>query len=168
MSNNVFYWEIGRLLSVFKGVNQLSIDAKGRVALPVKYRDMLSSLCEGRLVATIDTQWKCLLIYPQPAWEIIEAELQALPALKPASRRLQRLLLGYASDLEFDGSGRVLLPQSLREYAGLVREEKLTLVGQGKRMELWNENTWQAENLVWLDEAKDDPMVADELASISL
>ena len=87
--------------------------------------------------------------------------------MKKATRRIQRLFIGYASDMEFDGNGRVLLPQSLRDYACLSRDEKLVLVGQGKRMELWSESKWQAEQDDWLDEDQDDSALADELSSIS-
>ena len=121
---------------MFRGVSHISMDAKGRLALPAKHRERLTAECGGQLVATIDTQSPCLLIYPLPTWEPLEQEIQDLPAMNPAVRRFQRLLIGYASDLEFDASGRVLLPSSLREYASL--EKKLVLVGQGKKMELWD------------------------------
>jgi MraZ protein len=86
--------------------------------------------------------------------------------MNPDVRRVQRLLNGYASDLEFDGSGRVLLPQSLREYASL--EKKLVLVGQGKKLELWSEEVWLSERDKWLEEAIDVSVMPEELLSISL
>ncbi len=151
---------------MFRGVNHISMDAKGRMAFPARQREKLAADCAGQLVATIDTQSPCLLIYPLPTWETIEREIQDLPSLNPAVRRFQRLLIGYASDLEFDASGRVLLPPSLREYAGL--EKKLVLVGQGKKMELWDEAAWLAERDKLLLESTDDGSVPEELMSLAL
>jgi MraZ protein len=142
------------------------MDAKGRLALPAKHREKLLADCAGQLVATIDTQSPCLLIYPLPTWEIIEREIQDLPAMNPAVRRFQRLLIGYASDLEFDSSGRVLLPQSLRDYASL--EKKLVLVGQGKKMELWDEAAWLLERDKLLEESMGDGAVPEELMTLAL
>jgi len=141
------------------------MDAKGRVAFPAKQRERLLSVCDGQVVATIDTQARCLMVYPLPTWEVIEKELQELPSMNPAVRRIQRLLIGYASELEFDGNGRVLLPPSLRDYAGL--EKKLVLVGQGKKLELWSEDVWLAERDRWLDEVHGDAEIPEELMSIA-
>ena len=117
---------------MFRGVQHINIDAKGRMAIPARQRDALASQSAGCVVITIDTQSPCLAIYPLPEWERIEAEVQALPALKPAVKRFQRLVLGYATDLELDGSGRILLPQSLRDYARL--EKKVVLVWHGNKL----------------------------------
>lgn len=151
---------------MFRGVHHLSLDGKGRMALPARQRDRLQALCAGQLVATIDTQSKCLLLYPLPTWEVLEREIQGLPALNPAVRRFQRLLIGYASDLECDAAGRVLLPPALRDYAGLDR--KAVLVGQGNKMELWDEDTWIAARDEWLQLGHDDSAVPEELLRLSL
>ena len=151
---------------MFRGVNHITMDAKGRIALPVKQRELLQAFCGGQLVITIDIQSRSLMVYPLSTWENIERELQDLPAMNPDVRRVQRLLIGYASDLEFDGSGRVLLPQSLRDYASL--EKKLVLVGQGKKLELWSEEIWLSERDKWLEEAIDVSVMPEELLSISL
>jgi MraZ protein len=151
---------------VFRGVNHITMDAKGRIALPVKQRELLQAFCGGQLVVTIDIQSRSLMVYPLSTWENIERELQDLPAMNPDVRRVQRLLIGYASDLEFDGSGRVLLPQSLRDYASL--EKKLVLVGQGKKLELWSEEVWLSERDKWLEEAVNVSVIPEELLSISL
>ena len=98
---------------------------------------------EGHIVLTVDTQTPCLALYPLPEWERIEQDVQALPALNPAVKRFQRLVLGYASDLQLDGSGRVLVPPALRDYAQL--EKRAVLVGQGNKLELWSEDLWQKE-----------------------
>lgn len=151
---------------MFRGVNHISMDAKGRMALPARQREKLLSDCAGQLVATIDTQSPCLWIYPLPTWETLEREIQDLPTLDPAVRRFQRLIVGYASDLELDGSGRILLPQSLREYASL--EKKVVLVGQVKRMELWDEEAWLAERAKLLEEPLDSAAMPEGLMALSL
>ena len=142
---------------MFRVVQHINMDAKGRLAMPARQREPLHACCEGKMVATIDTRSTCLVIYPLPEWERIEQDIQALPALKPAVKRFQRLMLGYASDMELDGNGRVLLPQSLREYARL--EKKLVLVGLGNKLELWSEDLWLGER----EQALHDSVSADEL-----
>jgi MraZ protein len=151
---------------MFRGVQHINMDAKGRLAMPARQREPLLSQCNGQLVATIDTQSRCLFIYPLPEWETIEREIQQLPALKPAVKRFQRLVIGYATDIELDSNGRLLLPAPLREYAGL--EKKLVLVGQGKKLELWAEESWMAEREQALDESGPDAELPEELMSLTL
>ena len=150
---------------MFRGVQHINLDAKGRMAVPTRQRESLLAKCEGRVVMTIDTQAPCLAIYPLPEWERIEADIQALPALNPGVKRFQRLVLGYASDLELDGNGRVLLPQSLRDYAKL--EKKAVLVGQGNKLELWSEDLWLAEREAALA-AEAEGEIPVELMSLTL
>jgi MraZ protein len=142
------------------------MDAKGRLAMPARQREPLMSRCEGQIVVTIDTQTACLVIYPLPEWERIEQDIQSLPSLKPAVRRFQRLVLGYATDLELDSNGRILLPQSLREYARL--DKKLVLVGQGNKLELWSEALWLAERDQALEDSGPDAELPEELISLTL
>ena len=132
-------------MGVFRGVYNIALDGKGRMTMPTRYRDALQVSDAGLLIATIDIQSRCLLLYPAAVWLDIEQTLQGLPALNPTTRRIQRLMLGYASELELDGSGRLLLPASLREYAQL--DKKIVLVGQGSKFELWSEDLWAAETL---------------------
>ena len=134
--------------------------------MPLRQREPLLSQCDGKIVVTIDTQTACLVVYPLPEWERIEGEVQALPALKPAVKRFQRLVLGYATDVELDGSGRMLLPQSLREYAQL--DKKLVLVGQGNKLEIWSESLWMAERDQALADSGPDAELPDELMSLTL
>lgn len=108
----------------------------------------------------------CLFIYPLPEWEKIEREIQELPGLNQAVKRFKRLVIGYATDLELDGNGRVLLPAPLRDYAQL--EKKLVLVGQGKKLELWSEELWLAERDQALEESGPDAEVPEELMSLTL
>ena len=151
---------------VFRGVQHINMDAKGRLAMPARQREPLLSRCEGQIVITIDTQSNCLAIYPLPEWERIEQDIQGLPALKPAVKRFQRLMLGYATDLELDSSGRILLPQSLREYAQL--DKKLVLVGQGNKLELWSEALWLAEREQALRDSGPEAELPEELMSLTL
>src|SRR4030066_1138409 len=102
---------------MFRGVTQLSLDAKGRLAIPARYRGELMSFCAGRLIVTADPS-KCLLVYPQPAWEPIEQKLNNLSSFNPRTRSLQRLLVGNASDVEMDAAGRILVSPPLRQFAG--------------------------------------------------
>lgn len=116
------------------------MDAKGRMAIPTRIREALVAACGGRLVVTAHTEERCLLVYPEPQWEEILPQIQALPSLNKAARRVQRLLIGYACPLEVDGNGRILVPPTLRSYANL--DKKLMLVGLGNKLELWSEDGW--------------------------
>ncbi len=124
---------------MFRGVAQLSLDIKGRLAIPARHRDVLRERCDGRLIITADPS-RCLLIYPLPDWEPIEAKLNGLSSFNPVTRSLQRLLVGNACDVELDGSGRVLVPPPLRQFAAL--EKNVVLVGQGNKLELWDAAQW--------------------------
>jgi len=128
---------------MFRGANSISLDDKGRLAVPARYRSVLSADCEGKLVCTIDIKQPCLLLYPLPQWQVIEEKLSTLSSMNPAERRLQRLLLGYADDCDMDKNGRVLVAPPLRQHAGL--NKKLMLVGQLNKFEIWDEETWHAQ-----------------------
>ena len=135
---------------MFRGANKLTLDAKGRLVMPTRYRERLRERCGGHIVVTVDKD-RCLLIYPLPDWEDIERKLNKLPTLDPQKRGLQRLMVGYATDLELDGHGRLLLPANLREFGQLTRDAML--IGQGLRFELWDEARWNAQCDEWLANA---------------
>jgi MraZ protein len=135
---------------LFRGVNRLNLDAKGRLAIPTRYREELRERCASELVVTVDTD-RCLLIYPLPEWLEIEQKLMRLPSYNKAARRLQRLLVGHATEVEMDGQGRVLLPPPLREFAGLTKHA--VMIGQGTKFELWDEGRWNEQRDDWLEEA---------------
>jgi MraZ protein len=135
----------------FRGVSNLSLDAKGRIVLPARYRERLLEICQSQLIVTIDTDQPCLLIYPLPEWEQIEEKIEALPSFNPATRRIQRLLISHATEVEVDGNGRMLLSNPLREYARLGK--KVVLIGQGKKFELWDETLWAERMESWLAES---------------
>ncbi|ACO77542.1 cell division protein MraZ [Azotobacter vinelandii CA] len=127
---------------MFRGANAVSLDAKGRISMPARYREELMARSAGQLIVTIDAMDPCLCIYPLPEWELIETKLRELPSLREETRRLQRLLIGNAVDLELDGSGRFLIPPRLREHASL--DKHAMLVGQLNKFQLWNEDAWIA------------------------
>ena len=133
--------------------------------MPTRFRDRLREHSQGRVVVTVDRD-QCLLIYPLPEWEQIERKLMSLPTLHAQSRRLQRLMVGHATDLELDGHGRLLLPPELREFAGLSRHAML--VGQGGRFELWDEARWTERRDFWLKSEESSTDLPAELDSLSL
>ncbi len=139
---------------MFRGVQHINLDAKGRLSVPARQRESLLDISAGSIVVSIDTQSSCLVLYPLREWERIERDIQNLPTLNPAIRRFQRLVLGYASDLDLDSNGRILLPGALREYAHL--EKRVVLVGQGNKLELWSESLWEAECEAALAAEEDD------------
>ncbi len=152
-------------LTMFRGANKLTLDAKGRMVMPTRYRERLQERCGGKLVITVDKD-QCLLVYPLPDWEEIERKLMRLPSLHPQSRRLQRLMVGHATDLELDGHGRVLLPPKLREFALLTRDAML--IGQGLHFELWDEARWNERRDEWLASEETATDLPAELGTLSL
>jgi MraZ protein len=151
---------------VFRGVNTVNLDSKGRLAIPTKYRDQLQQLSDGQMVVTVDRDG-CLLLYPLPEWEEIERKLARLSSFQKQSRKLQRLLIGHATECEMDGNGRILLSQPLREFAGL--EKAIVLIGQSNKFEIWSESTWTERRKEWLESNDDDDGdLPAELESLSL
>src|SRR5690348_9417112 len=112
---------------MFRGVNNVTLDPKGRMVMPTRYRARIQERSQGRLIVTVDRD-QCLLLYPQPDWEEIERKLMQLPNLEPQARRLQRLMVGHATELDLDAQGRLLLPPNLRDFALLKRDA--VLIGQ--------------------------------------
>lgn len=121
------------------GATLVNLDSKGRLTVPTRYREQLIESATGQMVCTIDIHHPCLLLYPLPEWEIIEQKLSRLSSMNPVERRVQRLLLGHASECQMDGAGRLLIAPVLRQHAGLTKE--VMLVGQFNKFELWDETT---------------------------
>jgi MraZ protein len=115
----------------------------------------------------MDTDAPCLLVYPLYEWEIIERKISELPSFNAMARRIQRVLIGHATEVELDGNGRLLVPPVLRGYAGL--EKNAMVVGQGKKLEIWSDERWDNARKDWLasDLISADEMPA-ELKSLSL
>jgi len=135
------------------------------MVMPTRYREQITELSQGHLVVTVDRD-QCLVIYPLPEWEQTERKLMSLPSLNPQARRLQRLMVGYATDLELDGHGRLLLPLELREFAQLERAGML--IGQGNRFELWDEARWSERRDQWLKSEEAAGDLPSELDSLKL
>lgn len=121
------------------GATLVNLDSKGRLSVPTRYREELLGSAAGQMVCTIDIHHPCLLLYPLPEWEIIEHKLSRLSSMNPVERRVQRLLLGHASECQLDSAGRLLIAPVLRQHAGLTKE--VMLVGQFNKFELWDETT---------------------------
>jgi MraZ protein len=151
---------------VFRGVNTVNLDSKGRLAIPTRYREQLVRLCEGQMVVTVDRDG-CLLLYPLPEWEEIERKLARLSSFQKQTRRLQRLLIGHATECEMDANGRILLSQPLREFAGL--EKAVVLIGQSNKFEIWSESTWTERRKEWIEgDGEDEGDLPADLESLSL
>lgn len=151
---------------MFRGINSISIDGKGRLAVPTRYRETLGQ-DQSSLVVTIDTEETCLLLYPASQWQVIEDNLQRMPSFNTAARRIQRLLIGHATDVELDGNGRILLPPLLRDYAHLSK--RVVMIGQGNKFEVWDEALWQSRREQWLaEEASGESGLPDEMKTFSL
>lgn len=149
---------------MFRGHATVALDAKGRMAIPAKYRGLLQEQCAGRLIVTIDIQ-PCLMLYPYPAWQPVEKKLMALPSTDPNVRGLQRVLVGNAEECQLDAQGRILLPAGLRERKDLGN--KVILVGQGHRFEIWNEAVWQDGMDEWMEKHFQHPDALAEKVNIA-
>ena len=125
---------------VFRGISNLNIDSKGRIAIPTKYRDEINADHNGEMILTVDHGVRCLVLYPMWKWLDTEQKLMGLPNLSDAVRDMKRLILGHASDVDMDGQGRIMLGAPLRDYAELGK--KLVMIGQGDKFELWDEDAW--------------------------
>jgi len=148
---------------VFRGATKVTLDAKGRLAIPTRYRERLASRCAGEIVVTVDKD-HCLLIYPLQDWEELERKLVRLPSMNKVARNIVRIMVGYATEVEMDSNGRILVSRELREFAALDKDAML--IGQGNKFELWDENAWIEKRDAWLAGNDDGDLPAD-LESIS-
>jgi len=117
---------------VYQGASALSLDAKGRMSIPARHRDALSSQCEGRITLTKHPHG-CLLLFPRPVWEIHREQISGWPM---SARAWQRIFLGNASDVEMDSAGRILISPELRTAGLLTRD--VMLLGMGSHFEIWD------------------------------
>lgn len=132
----------GRVGLIYQGATALSLDVKGRLAIPVRHRLALASEADGRLVLTAHPH-RCLLLYPEPAWEPIRDKVLAASSMNPQSAAIKRLLVGNAREETMDAAGRVLIAPELRRFAEL--EKQIWLVGQGSHFEIWSDLGWQQQ-----------------------
>ena len=145
-------WE--KMVDMFKGIHNINLDGKGRLTIPTKYRNTITDQSNGSMVVTMDTEEKCLLLYPSTIWATIEKKINDLPSFSKNHRRIQRILIGHAEDLDLDSAGRILLSKPLRLAADMTK--KITLIGQGEKFEIWNEDTWNTKVNNWRSEETDE------------
>ena len=145
-------WE--KMVDMFKGIHNINLDGKGRLTIPTKYRNTITDQSNVSMVVTMDTEEKCLLLYPSTIWATIEKKINDLPSFSKNHRRIQRILIGHAEDLDIDSAGRILLSKPLRLAADMTK--KITLIGQGQKFEIWNEDTWNTKVNNWRSEETDE------------
>ena len=127
---------------MFQGASAINLDAKGRLSVPAKHRDALMQQCEGRMTLTKHPHG-CLLFFPRPVWEEHREQIAAWPM---SARAWQRIFLGNASDVEMDGSGRVLIAPELRHAVGL--EKEVMMLGMGSHFEIWDADKLAANEAI--------------------
>ncbi|MGD0960087.1 MAG: division/cell wall cluster transcriptional repressor MraZ [Methylomonas sp.] len=139
---------------MFRGISLISLDNKGRVTIPTRYRDELQESYERQMIVTVGVNDKCvgepgcLWLYPLPEWEEVERTISKLPTLNKMAMQLRRFLIGNASECEMDNQGRLLLPEKLRMVAEM--EKNIVLIGQLKKFEIWNAESWEAKEKAWM------------------
>ena len=131
--------------------------------MPTRYREQIAARCDGQIVVTVDKDY-CLLIYPFTDWEELEHKLVRLPSMNKIARRILRIMVGYATEVDMDTNGRILLSHELRDFAGL--DKQAILLGQGNKFELWDEKRWSEKRDAWLSE-DEDMNLPPELESLS-
>ena len=149
-----------------QGLHTLTLDDKGRIAMPIRYRNLFKNDDKHSLIITLDLAGLCLWLYPLEQWEKVATKIQSLPSLNSEVMRLQRLLVGHAIEIEIDSQGRLLIPTVLRECAKL--NKNLILMGQGKRFELWDAETLEKQRQTWLVGAGQLSGLANEIQEIVL
>ena len=151
-------------VALYRGSCLLTVDDKGRIAVPTRFRDLIEKQCKGRLVVTMYFE-RGVVVFPAPAWKKLEQELQQLSDTRPAERALREMLLGHADDRQLDSQGRLLLAPALRKHAGLEREAQL--IGQGNKLVLWSKAVAEQRFQQW-DKAFADPDLSGALGSLTL
>lgn len=159
----------------FYGEQPITLDGKGRLALPSRFRGVIAEVCDNQLVLTYNPyESHCLFLYPRFKWEEVRDQVMALSTAHPDNRWMQRLLVGSATPVEPDKQGRFLLPQQLREAAEL--DKRVVVMGMGERFEIWNEQVYnerkreqmarQAERIQQAAAASEGP--SEQLQHLSL
>jgi len=152
---------------LFRGQHSISIDNKGRLAVPSRYRLHLSKQTTSQMVLTLSPFDRALWLYPLPEWEIIETKLSALSEFDKQSRRTRQMMRSAATDCQLDSQGRILIPKDLRDYAELMKN--IVVFGQGNKFEIWNESYWNEERQSWLQSIlEDEQEPAEALRTLSL
>lgn len=152
---------------MFRGFSSVSLDSKGRLAIPSRFRERLMEIAGGCLVQTLNPLDRSLWLYPLPEWDLIEEKLAELSDFDRQSRRTKQMMRGYATDCQLDSHGRILVPAELRDYAQL--DKQAIILGQGNKFEIWNRAGWEEQRDHWLGMVGDEKGTpADALQSLSL
>jgi transcriptional regulator MraZ len=152
---------------MFRGFSTVSIDSKGRLAVPSRFRDRLTAIAGGCLVQTLNPLDHSLWLYPLSEWELIESKLAALSDFDKQSRRAKQMMRGYATDCQLDGQGRILLVPDLRDYASIKKQA--VILGQGNKFEIWNQQSWEEQRDIWLAQVgNEDDEPSEPLKGLSL
>ncbi len=136
------------------------------MAMPARFRSIIESHCQGQMVVTIEQEGESLVIYPLNEFEEIERKISALSSFNPATKRLKKIFIGHATEVNLDSSGRILIPQNLRQFVEL--EKRVALIGQGNKLEVWNEDLWNSTRDAWLKQEIASEELPDELKNLSL
>ena len=127
---------------MFQGATALNVDAKGRLAVPTRYREALQSGAAGKQVLTAHPH-RCILLYPASAWEPIRARIMGFSSFDAQTSLWKRLLVGFAEEVALDASGRLLISPELRKFASF--EKEVMMVGQGSHFEIWSQAAWERQ-----------------------
>ena len=133
------------------------------MAIPTRYRERIATRSDGQMIVTVDKD-HCLLLYPLPDWEELERKLVRLPSMNKIARRIVRIMVGYATEVDMDANGRILVSRELRDFASI--DKQAMLIGQGNKFELWDEEIWNQKRDEWLNE-EDDGDLPPDLESMS-
>jgi len=154
-------WEIvgGLRRPMFRGSFEHSVDSKGRVSVPSKFRDVIADRYDGRLVMAMDYD-KCLTVYPLEEWEKLEEKIRSLPTMKKEVKDFMRFLLSSATECELDKQGRILIPPAHREHAGIAKN--VILVGIIDKIEVWDTGVWKVRN------SQNGDKIGEALATLGL
>jgi MraZ protein len=139
-----------RVSVVFQGASSLTLDAKGRLSVPTRHRDVLSAVAAGLLTITKHPHG-CLMLFPRPEWDIFRDRIAALPM---SAQWWKRIFLGNAMDVELDGTGRILISPELRTSAGISKDT--VLLGMGNHFELWDKASYEAQEAKAMQEQMPD------------
>lgn len=146
---------------MFRGRFEHSVDPKGRVSIPSKFREILATNYDERLILTNFDD--CLWCYPVSEWQVIEDKVAALPQFKPEVKALQRVFISAATECPIDKQGRILVPPTLRDYAGITKD--LVFVGMTKRIEVWSADRFKK---VFTESQQDLKNLSEKLAELGL
>lgn len=151
---------------MFRGLSELNIDSKGRLAVPSRYRECLFVKESARSVLTLSPMDRSILLYPAAEWTLIESQLEKLSDSEKQSRRVKQMMRGHATDCHIDASGRILIPRKLRDYAEI--QKQVVFSGQGNKFEIWNASEWEKQLEQWVQQVDQPTDLPETLKMLSL